>query len=209
MKKSSHITYVIALLLSALVSFAGAHDDDLLPTTKPEKLGTVNFPVSCNDVAQREFNRAMALFHSFWWDAGKQSFAKVLELDPNCGMADWGIAWMSLGNPFTWPSNPNAAKAGAPTMADAVRIGAKTEREPAAHPALPPVADHLDQRFQVLAGRCRMVFPTMAVSSWPTLYQAGIIQCLQPLGEQGRRHLRDAALQAIEVARSELQVAQH
>jgi hypothetical protein len=129
MKKSSQTTYAIALLLGALAPCAGAHEDDVRPTPKPEKLGTVNFPVSCNDAAQREFNRAMALFHSFWWDAGKQSFAKVLELDPGCGMADWGIAWMSLGNPFTWPSNPNAPKAGAPAMADAVRISAKSERE--------------------------------------------------------------------------------
>jgi hypothetical protein len=129
MRKSNYITYLLALLLGSLMPGAGAHEDEGRSAGKPEKLGTVNFPVSCNDAAQQEFNRAMALFHSFWWDLGKQSFARVLELDPSCGMADWGIAWMSLGNPFTWPSNPNAAKAGAPAMADAVRISAKSERE--------------------------------------------------------------------------------
>jgi len=39
--------------------------------------------VSCTDAAQQEFNRAMALFHSFWFDHAKRSFAKVLELDPD------------------------------------------------------------------------------------------------------------------------------
>ena len=71
----------------------------------------------------------MALLHSFWFDPAKKSFAKVLEHDPECGMAHWGIAIVSLGNPFAWPPNPNAMKAGAAAMAEAQRVGAKTERE--------------------------------------------------------------------------------
>lgn len=94
-----------------------------------EQLGAVSFPVSCNAAAQQEFNRAMALFHSFWFDPAKQSFAKVLELDGDCGMAYWGIAIMSMGNPFTWAANPAAAKAGAPAAADAQRVGAGSQRE--------------------------------------------------------------------------------
>lgn len=123
----------IALALTMALSVARpvwAHGEDDRPQGKmPEKLGEVSFPVSCNAAAQREFNRAMALFHSFWFDPAKNSFAKVLEHDPECGMAHWGIAIMSMGNPFTWPSNPNAAKAGAPVAAEAQRVGAKSERE--------------------------------------------------------------------------------
>jgi tetratricopeptide (TPR) repeat protein len=94
-----------------------------------EKLGQVHFPVSCNHAAQEEFNRAMALFHSFWFAPAKASFAKVLEHDPECGMAHWGISIMSMGNPFTWSTNPNATRAGAPAAAEASRVGAKSERE--------------------------------------------------------------------------------
>ncbi|MNF64876.1 hypothetical protein D3C84_466220 [compost metagenome] len=94
-----------------------------------ERLGEVNFPVSCNAAAQQEFNRAMALFHSFWFDPAKQSFARVLVLDGDCGMAYWGISIMSMGNPFTWAANPAAAKAGAPAAADAQRVGAGSQRE--------------------------------------------------------------------------------
>lgn len=36
---------------------------------------------------------------------------------------------MSMGNPFAWPPNPNALKAGATAMAEAQRVGAKSERE--------------------------------------------------------------------------------
>ena len=94
-----------------------------------QQLGEVSFPVSCSPAAQKDFNRAMALFHSFWFDLATESFAKVLEHDPECGMAHWGIAIMSMGNPFAWPANPNALKAGAAAMVKAQRVGAKSERE--------------------------------------------------------------------------------
>jgi hypothetical protein len=95
----------------------------------PQQLGEVNFPVSCGDAAQKDFNRAMALFHSFWFEPAKESFAKVLERDPECGMAHWGIAIMSMGNPFAWPPNANALKAAAAAIGEAQRVGAKSERE--------------------------------------------------------------------------------
>jgi hypothetical protein len=93
------------------------HGDSALPAAKAAQFGEVNFPVSCNAAAQQEFNRAMALFHSFWFDPAKMSFARVLQHDPECGMAHWGISIMSMGNPFGWPGNPNASKAGAPAAA--------------------------------------------------------------------------------------------
>lgn len=94
-----------------------------------EKLGDVNFPVSCNPAARKEFNRAMALSHSFWFDPAIKSFQTVVHHDPQCGMAYWGIALMSLGNPFAWPPSPKAWKAGASSVADAQRLGVKSERE--------------------------------------------------------------------------------
>lgn len=98
-------------------------------TSKPEQLGQVQFLVSCDAAAQSEFNRAMALFHSFWFNPAIASFKKVLEVDPDCGMADWGVALMSMGNPFAWPANPKAMGAAVAAIADAERIGAKTQRE--------------------------------------------------------------------------------
>ena len=129
MKTARRIAFALTMVLS-VARPAWAHGEDDQPQGKtPEKLGEVNFPVSCDAATQKEFNRAMALFHSFWFDPAKNSFAKVLEHDRECGMAHWGIAIMSMGNPFTWPSNPNAAKAGAPAAAEAQRVGAKSERE--------------------------------------------------------------------------------
>ena len=70
-----------------------------------ERLGKVEFKVDCNAAAQAEFNRAMALYHSFWWPAASKAFEAVAQADPTCGMAHWGRAMVILDNPFTWPAN--------------------------------------------------------------------------------------------------------
>ena len=121
----------LAFGLFAWQPHARAHDDDAAPYTGKEKLGHVEFRISCNAGAQAEFNRGMALFHSFWFDPAIKSFKSVLAQDPSCGMAHWGIAFMSIGNPFAWPANPKAIQAGATAITDAERTGAKTEREQA------------------------------------------------------------------------------
>ena len=125
---------VFVLVFSAFLGIFGvlaqAHDDDAAPKGAPsEQLGEVDFRVTCNAAAQKEFNRGMALFHSFWFDPAKKSFGKVLELDAQCAMAHWGNAFMSMGNPFAWPANPNAMKAAAAANAQAQRLGARSQRE--------------------------------------------------------------------------------
>ena len=127
--KTARLMALTFSLAVATASPAWLYGADTPLNATAEKLGEVNFPVSCSADAQKEFNRAMALFHSFWFDPAKAAFAKVLEHDPGCGMAHWGIAFMSMGNPYTWAANPNAAAAGAPAAAEAQRVGAKSERE--------------------------------------------------------------------------------
>jgi len=67
------------------------------------RLGTVNFPVSCNATAQREFNTAMAYYHSFAWAQIREPLERALAADPQCGMAHWLRALAALDNPFIWP----------------------------------------------------------------------------------------------------------
>jgi tetratricopeptide (TPR) repeat protein len=129
MKKATGIAWVLAIVLLAGASGSWANEAHGPQSGEKEKLGEVNFPVSCNAAAQKEFNRAMALFHSFWFDPAKKSFSKVLDHDPGCGMAHWGMAIMSMGNPLAWPPNQSALKAGATAMAEAQRVGARSERE--------------------------------------------------------------------------------
>src|SRR5437588_11592077 len=64
-----------------------------------QKLGTVHFETSCNEMAQRRFDRAMRYQHSFWYSAAKEIFEEVAKADPECGMAYWGVALTLLNNP--------------------------------------------------------------------------------------------------------------
>ena len=47
-----------------------------------QKLGTVHFATSCNDTAQRRFDRAMRYQHSFWYSASREIYQEVLKADP-------------------------------------------------------------------------------------------------------------------------------
>jgi tetratricopeptide (TPR) repeat protein len=96
-----------------------------------EKLGTVQFPVSCSPAAQREFERAVALLHSFWFDAAAQGFVAVTKADPGCGMGYWGEAMATLfsPNPFVGTPTPKGLEDGCPVMERAKGVGGKTQRE--------------------------------------------------------------------------------
>jgi hypothetical protein len=72
-----------------------------------EKLGAVDFPVSCNAAARERFGRAVALLHSFWYDEAEKAFLDVAAKDPSCAMAHWGVA-MSLFHPIWAAANPAA-----------------------------------------------------------------------------------------------------
>jgi len=67
----------------------------------PEKLGVVNFPTSCSASVQKDFERAVALLHSFAYSEAEKAFRDVAKGDPNCAMAHWGIA-MTYFHPL-WP----------------------------------------------------------------------------------------------------------
>src|SRR5208282_2258599 len=55
-------------------------------------LGDVNFPTSCTPAVQPDFNRAVALLHSFWYKKSEETFLAIAKTDPSCGMAEWGVA---------------------------------------------------------------------------------------------------------------------
>jgi tetratricopeptide (TPR) repeat protein len=67
-------------------------------------LGTVEFPISCAEPAQVEFNRAIALLHHMTYPRAREAFERTATLDAGCAMAHWGIA-MTLFQPL-WPGRP-------------------------------------------------------------------------------------------------------
>jgi hypothetical protein len=94
-----------------------------------ERLGRVVFPVSCNAEAQRRFERAMALLHSFWWEEGERAFQGVAGADSTCAMAYWGLALVRWRNPIA--GGPGAADllAGQDAARRAATLGGHTSRE--------------------------------------------------------------------------------
>src|SRR5262245_20659180 len=57
-----------------------------------EMLGKVSFPTSCDPKVQTEFERGVAMLHSYWFLYARKTFEGVLKQDPNCAIAYWGIA---------------------------------------------------------------------------------------------------------------------
>jgi len=124
---------LVALVLGSLLILAVgialptlAHD-----STGLAKLGKVTFPVSCNAAAQKEFEIAMAYYHSFAWPENKAALERVVQADPSCGMAHWGRALGMLDNPFLWPGSlsPRILGDGQAAIDAARAAGLKTQRE--------------------------------------------------------------------------------
>jgi tetratricopeptide (TPR) repeat protein len=95
----------------------------------PEQLGRVSFANSCTPAAQATLERAVALLHSFWLRESGNTFREVLERDPSCAIATWGIATVLIGNPFAAGPTPAQAKQAKEAIERGRAIGAKTERE--------------------------------------------------------------------------------
>src|SRR6187399_1011833 len=61
--------------------------------------GEVSFPVTtASPEAQQWFNQGVAQLHGFWYWEAERSFRTVLQLDPACTMAHWGMAMANLEN---------------------------------------------------------------------------------------------------------------
>src|SRR5215208_1590353 len=54
-----------------------------------KQFGIVHFDTSCNESAQRRFDRAMRYQHSFWYQASREIFEEALKADPECAIAYW------------------------------------------------------------------------------------------------------------------------
>ena len=63
------------------------------PAVLMEGYGKVHMPITTKSVeAQAFFDQGLALMHSFWFYEADRSFARAAQLDPECAMAQWGIA---------------------------------------------------------------------------------------------------------------------
>ena len=148
---------VVALLSLALIGRSiAAQEHAHLQGATAEKLGTVHFQTSCSPEIAVQFDRAVALLHSFEFGSSIKGFNDVLAADSTCAMARWGIALAQWSNPFAAGARSTALLQRGKQAADAAARLAihATDREReyiAAVGALYNDVEHVDQRTRVVA----------------------------------------------------------
>ncbi len=142
------------------------------------KLGAVHFATSCAPAVQAEFDRGVALLHSFWFSAAVESFNAVLKNDPTCVMAQWGIAMSWWSNPFGGFRTPRALENGLAASDAARAIPGATARERAYVAAVDQLyrdAATRDQRTRTVAYEKAM---EALVAAYPDDVEARIFYAL-------------------------------
>src|SRR5437868_10592092 len=105
MARSPTALMLFVLSLIALLNQGTAHANE-------ERLGDVDFPISCSATAQTQFNRAVAMLHSFFFPETVKAFTAIADKEPSCGMAYWGIAISQRPNPLVGPFPGDVLKRG-------------------------------------------------------------------------------------------------
>jgi hypothetical protein len=97
-------------LVALVTSISPAYAADRSPALGDlGKVGTVSFPTSCDPAVQKEFERGVALLHSFFYEEARRVFTRVAEQDPQCAMAWWGVAMTYYHPIWTAPDSTELA----------------------------------------------------------------------------------------------------
>src|SRR5512141_3252760 len=99
--QSGRTVFAAGLITAALASGAVGQQD--------EKLGKVTFPTRCDASVQADFDRGVAMLHSYWFLIARRKFEAILQQDPSCAMAYGGVAMEHRGN--TLATTPSRAEA--------------------------------------------------------------------------------------------------
>src|SRR5689334_4737548 len=149
MKRSLLVVILLTFdVLSVCAQMTHTHEHD-----PSEKLGVVDFKISCTPQAQKQFNRAVAWLHSFEYEEAEHAFTEVTVTDPQCGMGYWGIA-MTNYHPLWAPPTSQQLQKGWGAVEKAKATGARTERERAYIAALETFYkdyDKVDHRTRAFA----------------------------------------------------------
>jgi tetratricopeptide (TPR) repeat protein len=127
-RKFLSLTIFIPVLVSSQLALAQEAQEH----SAPAKLGEVAFSTSCKPAVQADFNRAVALLHSFSYMPAHDAFRDVAQKDPACAIAHWGMAMANFHQLWQGPIPPASSPARAAAqheIAEAQRMGASTERE--------------------------------------------------------------------------------
>jgi hypothetical protein len=119
---------LLVLCISLLVYSLPAQESHAGHDISLDKLGPVNFAVSCSSAAQRAFPHAVALLHSLAYEQALAEFTAISQQDPKCAMAYWGQA-MTWWRPLWYPPDEAALRNGRAAIEHAASIEISTGRE--------------------------------------------------------------------------------
>ncbi len=136
----------MVLFSIVLLAFSSCHGKNKTPTNEtisainlkrgdvvlcgpPDKqFGSVEFETSCSGKVKKDFNLALSLLHSFEYDEAEKVFAKIIDEEPACAMAYWGIA-MSNFHPLWSPPTRSELEKGAKAILIAQSLTQISKRE--------------------------------------------------------------------------------
>ena len=118
-----------ASLMATFATTSLAHRDDATQRQTRQGLGSVLFKTSCTAEGQKQFDRALAMLHSFYFPETVKAFNAIPEADPSCAIAYWGIAISQRPNPLVGPWDAATLKRGLDAILKGEAVGAKTQRE--------------------------------------------------------------------------------
>lgn len=102
---------------------------DVISCGSPDaQFGVADFEITGDAKTKKDFNLAIELLHSFEYDEAEKVFAKIIEYNPRCAMAYWGVAMCNFHALWTPPNEAELIK-GANALEIAKSIGRKTKRE--------------------------------------------------------------------------------
>ncbi|WP_201797846.1 tetratricopeptide repeat protein [Photobacterium rosenbergii] len=104
-------------------AYAANHSGD------KDKLGTVQFPTSCNSDSQPKLEKGLALLHHMTYVGAQATFEEVIKSDPDCAMAYWGVAMSMIHPLWSDPPDEDEFAKGQAMLELAASKGEKTPRE--------------------------------------------------------------------------------
>jgi hypothetical protein len=93
-----------------------------------QQLGSVSFAISGSKKSNEQFQLGLKFLHSFEYDEAEKVFAAIIDNEPACAMAYWGVA-MSNFHALWAPPTADELKKGAQAVEIAGTTGSKTEKE--------------------------------------------------------------------------------
>jgi len=68
-----------------------------------DAIGTVDFQADCDNAVRADVDHALGMMHHMMYTQAREEFEAVVQADPGCAMAHWGVA-TTLFQPLWGPA---------------------------------------------------------------------------------------------------------